>query len=406
MEILWVEITLHPKPILLGLLYRPPLSKNNLEELQHTLYSISSQCIILCGDFNMLDIDWGSISCTSSHLPSSSFCEITKNSVLDQLVTQPTRQNNILDLVLTTHPHLVEDVQVIEELGDSDHQMVRFDVKARPAPIRGNSINIYNFKKANFELFSELISNVPWDTCFLSHLVEESWTCFKDLLLTAANLSIPRMMIRPSRKLPSYLSDSAKSEELTSDPEEPNPRKTSIAIRPSAEQLNRWQGETIDYILKTYQMLSTPRPNDFGIGYRKCVEALSEYPISIIRARNIRPQQTSALLSTSILHQCSRLQKTQPTYRGYDQPSTLAAHLLSQQLSVWLRHLKFSNQSTRLNLVALMGYLEGFSAKVQLIWPNHSQHYLICPSNKAHCPSTGKLPMSPHSTRKDLGPHP
>ncbi len=37
MEILWVEITLHPKPILLGLLYRPPSSKDNLEELQHTL---------------------------------------------------------------------------------------------------------------------------------------------------------------------------------------------------------------------------------------------------------------------------------------------------------------------------------------------------------------------------------
>ena len=115
LEILWVEISLHPKPILLGLFYRPPSSKDNLEELQHVLNSISSQRVILCGDFNMPDIVWHSISCTSSHIPSSSFCEISKNCALEQLVIQPTRQNNIQDLVLTTHPHLVIDVQVVEE---------------------------------------------------------------------------------------------------------------------------------------------------------------------------------------------------------------------------------------------------------------------------------------------------
>ena len=110
LEILWVEITLLNKSLLLGAFYRPPSSKNNLRELQSTLNGISSHQVILCGDFNMPDIDWSTLSCMLSHLPSQSLCETVKNCALDQLVTEPTRSKNILDLVLTTNPSLIKDV--------------------------------------------------------------------------------------------------------------------------------------------------------------------------------------------------------------------------------------------------------------------------------------------------------
>ncbi len=53
LEILWVEITLYPKFVLLGLLYRPPSSKDNFEELHNTLNRLSSKRVILCGDFTI-----------------------------------------------------------------------------------------------------------------------------------------------------------------------------------------------------------------------------------------------------------------------------------------------------------------------------------------------------------------
>jgi len=45
-----------------------------------------------------------------------------------QHVLQPTRSNSILDLVLTREPHLVSNVEVMEHLGNSDHNMVTLSV--------------------------------------------------------------------------------------------------------------------------------------------------------------------------------------------------------------------------------------------------------------------------------------
>lgn len=48
---------------------------------------------------------------------------------------------------------------------------------------------------------------IPWDTCFISDCVEQCWLRFKDLLLTAADQSIPTATIRSNKKRPSWLSD-------------------------------------------------------------------------------------------------------------------------------------------------------------------------------------------------------
>ena len=178
-----------------------------VHHLQSTLNGISTHQVILCGDFNMPDIDWSTLSCMSSHLPSQSLRQTVKNCALDQLVTEPTRSKNILHLVLTTNPNLIKDVQVIEQLGNGDHQMVRFDVQAKPKLVRGNPIKIYNFKKADFDLFVDLISIIPWDTCFLTDSIEDCWLRFKDLLLSAADQSIPVVTICANKKFPSWLSD-------------------------------------------------------------------------------------------------------------------------------------------------------------------------------------------------------
>ena len=48
---------------------------------------------------------------------------------LEQIVTEPTRENNILDLCFTNNPGLVQNLEV--EPGISDHNMVKIAVNTR-----------------------------------------------------------------------------------------------------------------------------------------------------------------------------------------------------------------------------------------------------------------------------------
>ena len=45
-----------------------------------------------------------------------------------QLVTEPTKQSNILDLVLCNEALLVSDVNVLSPIGGSDHASIQFKV--------------------------------------------------------------------------------------------------------------------------------------------------------------------------------------------------------------------------------------------------------------------------------------
>ena len=52
------------------------------------------------------------------------FMEIIKNFNLQQMVTTPTRQENILDIFLTNTSSLVQNTETLPSLGTSDHDIV------------------------------------------------------------------------------------------------------------------------------------------------------------------------------------------------------------------------------------------------------------------------------------------
>ena len=55
---------------------------------------------------------------------SEDFLKVSKDNFLKQVVMEPTRGDNILDLVLTDNGNMIRNVQVGEELGSSDHRAV------------------------------------------------------------------------------------------------------------------------------------------------------------------------------------------------------------------------------------------------------------------------------------------
>ncbi len=71
---------------------------------------------MIIGDFNCPNIDWASMN---GDRGGNRLIEMAEDAFLTQIVTQPTRENNIIDLVFTSDPDLVRDLKVGEKLGGS-----------------------------------------------------------------------------------------------------------------------------------------------------------------------------------------------------------------------------------------------------------------------------------------------
>ena len=103
---------------------------------------------LILGDFNYRDIDWENNVGSSSD--SEEFINVVNDNFLKQLVNQPTRDNNILDLILTNKENLVCDLEIGGRLGNSDHEEIRFNFKRESGIKNENKIMMPDFRKANF----------------------------------------------------------------------------------------------------------------------------------------------------------------------------------------------------------------------------------------------------------------
>ncbi|KFQ75881.1 hypothetical protein N337_12379, partial [Phoenicopterus ruber ruber] len=54
-----------------------------------------------------------------------------------------------------------------------------------------SKVKTLNFRRVNFQLFRELEDGTPWENALRDKGAEQSWKLFKDIFLTAQELSIP-----------------------------------------------------------------------------------------------------------------------------------------------------------------------------------------------------------------------
>ncbi len=73
---------------------------------------------------------------------------MVEDSFLKQVVTHPTREKNVLDLVLVSDPDLIGDCEVKEKLGGSDHNINRFNVCVQ-YKLDDNPTLIPDYRKVN-----------------------------------------------------------------------------------------------------------------------------------------------------------------------------------------------------------------------------------------------------------------
>ncbi|KAK4829461.1 hypothetical protein QYF61_004679 [Mycteria americana] len=97
---------------------------------------------------------------TAERKQSRRFLECVEDNFLTQLVSEPTREGTLLDLLFVNREGLVGDVMVGGRLGHSDHKMIEFLVlgEVRRGVSRTATLD---FRRADFGLFRRLVDKSP-----------------------------------------------------------------------------------------------------------------------------------------------------------------------------------------------------------------------------------------------------
>jgi hypothetical protein len=164
--------------------YRPPHGcgkptdeihlKNLLKDLSEVIAKVDGDLIFL-GDLNFPYINWNTYESTDAH--SKLFLNFLLENHLTQFVHDSTfvPSGNILDLVISNNPYLIESLSVQDQLADTcDHNMITFKT-----PYNSNSkpSKRYNFAKADWVGIKFFISCLKWPDLFNTCVTANDFWC-------------------------------------------------------------------------------------------------------------------------------------------------------------------------------------------------------------------------------------
>lgn len=209
-EIVWSKVKVkNKKDILLCSFYMPHRNMNDITKLNDSLNKLSEhskdKTIILCGDFNCPDIDWPNNTVKKGAAErdvQQALLDLSIDHGLTQIHEQPTRLDNILDLVFTNNPSLVKTSTSVP--GISDHSMVITDLNILPQVIKQKPRKTYIYSKADW-------ANIQQDSDRLSDTitrldpstpVEALWNSFKTGISDIMDKHIPSKMCKNRKSLP------------------------------------------------------------------------------------------------------------------------------------------------------------------------------------------------------------
>ena len=120
---------------------------------------------------------------------------------MEQIVDFPTRLDNTLDLVFTTHKSLVNKCNHLP--GISDHDIVLVDTNIRINRTKQTKRKIYLWKSTNMDELRTEVETKLNDFMAVSFLtIDNMWTAFKDILLNAMEKHAPSKLSKSKQLTP------------------------------------------------------------------------------------------------------------------------------------------------------------------------------------------------------------
>jgi len=210
-EVLWLELHLSSKTILVAQVYRPPkldnlFTTNWLEFMEHSLGNAYSENkpIVVMGDFNLDALKLSSFG--------SKWSEVCSDLGLEQVIKKPTRVTDKVE-TLIDHVYVSEDIrllyQSVIDYGISDHLpvLVKLDMK-NILPSHNahcNEIKYRSFQKYNQEAFEADLLNADWPDCSVL-TIDEAVALFTSIFKAIIDKHFPQLCKKVKRiKQPGWL---------------------------------------------------------------------------------------------------------------------------------------------------------------------------------------------------------
>ena len=167
------------------LVYRPPRAPGSQEDDGNTdrLYRVLEGLqgnVVVVGDFNMPSIDWDRNWAANAR--EDGLINLVENKFWEQHVLEPTHEDgNTLDLCLSSQADTVAGVNVLEPLGNGDHNMLEIDLVG---PVSNNDSleEIPDWAKADMGQLKVAIENIEWEKEFENMSGMESMDIFYRIL--------------------------------------------------------------------------------------------------------------------------------------------------------------------------------------------------------------------------------
>ena len=142
--------------------------EKEIYDMFRAISNASKHQALIVGYFNYPGINWETLEADSM---SQGFLDLMQEYFLIQHVSVPTRNNNILDLVMTTEANMVEYTQVIEHFCNSNHNIVVWDL-VLTTHITDKIHKKTCFYKANYIGMRDYLSKINWDDILQNKDVE------------------------------------------------------------------------------------------------------------------------------------------------------------------------------------------------------------------------------------------
>lgn len=160
-------------------------------------YTDATGLTIITGDFNCPGINWTNLTAPNDATQG----ELLNFSLLNgfsQLVREPTRMKNTLDLIFVNEPISVCDIDVKQPFSSSDHSQISFSVfvdnrDTADCTELTSCQQMYDWGKGDYESMSQFLMSVNWyDILAYNLTVDSLWSAFYDILSTAVSLYVPK----------------------------------------------------------------------------------------------------------------------------------------------------------------------------------------------------------------------
>ena len=112
------------------------------------------------GDFNNGNIKWDTLQSTG--VEDSMFVCLVQDNFLTQHVLESTRAARVLDIVLSSQKDFVDNVEIQEPLGSSDHNQMHFNINIKSDKTKVKQCRM-DFRKGNYKKIRKSLAHIDWD---------------------------------------------------------------------------------------------------------------------------------------------------------------------------------------------------------------------------------------------------